>query len=390
MPLVVRLRPAGTWIVCGIVFALVLTGCSGHDSARDALTVTVSRGNCGTGWKSPHSGPQTVQVSNVGTVTTEVDLIDPGTGGVYAEVEALAPNTTRPMRLTFGQATYAFRCLAEDTDAVTGPAIQVTDGPPPSAPAVLPISNQDLTGAVTAYRGYVTKGLATLAGNVATLVRTLRGGDRAASRSAWLTAHLAYERLGAAYDTFGDFADQIDGMPDGLPAGVTGSRLHRVAADRVRPVARRVARLAGADRRPARQRRRRPSRGPPEGADRPERPAAARPRNHGERHAVRADRPGRPGQRYRARHDRGEPGRYPGGAERARTADDQAVLRLAAGGHLDREHPCPGCQGQRSDGTWIAPTALDPQTHERLDAAVGQLVEVLAPIAAIGDVRRTS
>jgi iron uptake system EfeUOB component EfeO/EfeM len=46
--------------------------------------------------------------------------------------------------------------------------------------------------------------------------------------------------------------------------------------------------------------------------------------------------------------------------------------------------------GHRPDGTWIAPTALDRQTRMRLDAAVSQLVEVLAPIAAIGDVRRTS
>jgi iron uptake system component EfeO len=47
-------------------------------------------------------------------------------------------------------------------------------------------------------------------------------------------------------------------------------------------------------------------------------------------------------------------------------------------------------KGHRSDGTWIAPDALDSQTRERLNAAVSQLVEVLAPIAAIGDVRRTS
>jgi iron uptake system EfeUOB component EfeO/EfeM len=30
----------------------------------------------------------------------------------------------------------------------------------------------------------------------------------------WLTAHLTYQRLGAAYDAFGDFGDEIDGVPD--------------------------------------------------------------------------------------------------------------------------------------------------------------------------------
>ena len=33
-------------------------------------------------------------------------------------------------------------------------------------------------------------------------------------------AHLDYARLGAAYDTFGDFNDEIDGRPNGLPQGV--------------------------------------------------------------------------------------------------------------------------------------------------------------------------
>ena len=35
-----------------------------------------------------------------------------------------------------------------------------------------------------------------------------------------MAAHLDYARLGAAYDTFGDFGDEIDGRPNGLPGGV--------------------------------------------------------------------------------------------------------------------------------------------------------------------------
>ncbi len=48
----------------------------------------------------------------------------------------------------------------------------------------------------------------------------VRSGDLDVARAAWLPAHLAYERLGAAYGTFGDFADKIDGRPAGLPKGV--------------------------------------------------------------------------------------------------------------------------------------------------------------------------
>lgn len=389
MPLAVRLRPAGTWTVCVIACALVLSGCSGHDSAGDPPTVTVSRGNCGTGWESPHSGQQTIQVSNVGTVTTEVVLIDPGTGRVYAEVEALAPNTSRPMQVTLGKASYAFRCLGEDTDAVTGPTIQVTDGPPPVAP-VLPISKQDLTAAVTQYRSYVTTGLATLAGDVTALVRTLRGGDLAASRSAWLTTHLAYERLGAAYDTFGDFADQIDGMPDGLPAGVrdpdfTGLRrieyglYHGQSLASLAPIGVQL----GADVAGLRED------FPKEQTDPNDLPLRA---HEIMENALQFELTGEADQ-----------GSGTGLATIGANLDGtQAVLNALAPLMTKRYSGWPEvatwisrsrklvAAAHRPDGTWIKPTALDPKARMRFDAAVSQLVEVLAPIAAIGDVRRTS
>lgn len=41
-----------------------------------------------------------------------------------------------------------------------------------------------------------------------------------AAREAWLPAHLAYERLGAAYGASGDLDGTIDGGPEGLPDGV--------------------------------------------------------------------------------------------------------------------------------------------------------------------------
>jgi high-affinity iron transporter len=46
-------------------------------------------------------------------------------------------------------------------------------------------------------------------------------GDLAAAKPAWLTAHLDYERLGAAYNAFGDFDGEIDGMANGLPSGTS-------------------------------------------------------------------------------------------------------------------------------------------------------------------------
>jgi high-affinity iron transporter len=41
-------------------------------------------------------------------------------------------------------------------------------------------------------------------------------GDLAKAKQDWLTAHLAYNRLGAAYGTFQDWDGKIDGRADGL------------------------------------------------------------------------------------------------------------------------------------------------------------------------------
>ena len=57
-------------------------------------------------------------------------------------------------------------------------------------------------------------GLTTLAGQAGALAADVRTGNLGAARTAWLTAHLSYQRLGATYDAFGDFGDEIDGLPD--------------------------------------------------------------------------------------------------------------------------------------------------------------------------------
>ena len=66
----------------------------------------------------------------------------------------------------------------------------------------------------------VTNGLNTLATDTDALQAAVATGNTANEQAAWLTAHLQYERLGAAYDTFADYADKIDGRADGLPGGV--------------------------------------------------------------------------------------------------------------------------------------------------------------------------
>ncbi|HKS98616.1 MAG TPA: EfeM/EfeO family lipoprotein [Rugosimonospora sp.] len=101
----------------------------------------------------------------------------------------------------------------------------------PAAPPVPPVLLSDLATARDAYLRYAAGQLAQLAGNVGTLRAAVATGDTARARAAWLTAQLCWERLGAAYGSFGDSGTAIDGLPQGLPRGTADpsfTGLHRI------------------------------------------------------------------------------------------------------------------------------------------------------------------
>ncbi|MEQ0562033.1 EfeM/EfeO family lipoprotein [Amycolatopsis sp. NEAU-NG30] len=218
MPGSVRVR----WIVAAVVLAVVAGAVVvfwPDDAVASDPEIAVSRSACGTGWSDPKPGPQTFRLHNTGSVTAEVDLIDPATGVIYGEVEGLGPATTRPLQVNLGNGSYAFRCLPEDAGAIVGPAVRITGGAERSGPGVAPVTHDELLGPLKAYQQHVTAGLGELVANTGALKNAVHGGDRAASQAAWLTAHLTYERLGAAYDAFGDSDGALNGTADGLPGG---------------------------------------------------------------------------------------------------------------------------------------------------------------------------
>ena len=200
------------------LLAAGLSGCGSQTAAGNVITV--STGACGTGWHQVTAGMQTFRVRNSGTAGAEAYLINPATGAVFAEVAGLGPGTTRPMRLDLGSGSYAFRCFIQDTGTLTGPTVRVV-GHHQGAPGIRPVTTDDLLGPARVYHAYVSAGLDTLARQVGLLTRLIRAGRLIAARAAWLPAHLTYERLGAAYGTFGNYDTEIDGRPDGLPRGVS-------------------------------------------------------------------------------------------------------------------------------------------------------------------------
>jgi high-affinity iron transporter len=232
-PVSARRRPS--WVVPVAVVAVpaVLAGAAvtlGGSRPTGAQTVAVSGTDCGKGFTAPKPGRRTFQMHNTGDKTSEVYLIDPGTGAVYGEVEGLAPGTTRDLAATVTGGTYAWRCVPSSGKAVTSRAVRVAGGGRTAA-AVVPVSAADLAGPLTSYKAYVDRGLATLVTQTRRLSDDVGAGRLAAARADWLTAHRTYASLGAAYGTFQDYDQKINGRPDGLPGGVHDkdfSGFHRI------------------------------------------------------------------------------------------------------------------------------------------------------------------
>lgn len=218
--------------VAAMSTAATASACGHPTPAKPAQQIIdVSENACGQGWTDPHTGQQTLYFRNTGSNPTTVDLIDVHTGAISAEVPNIGPNTTRSTRVDVGGGTFAFRCAMEGSSnaMITGPTVTIAG--PPAASAAAPVTPEDLYGPDKQYVDYVAAGLNRLATDTDTLRDTVDRGDLAAARTAWLTAHLDYERLGAAYDAFGDYDGKLDGRTDGLPGGAADPQFtgfHRV------------------------------------------------------------------------------------------------------------------------------------------------------------------
>ncbi|KLL11705.1 iron uptake transporter permease EfeU [Protofrankia sp. BMG5.30] len=219
-------RAVPRWVLPVAVVALpaIAAGAAilalGPSDDAHATTIEVTAGSCAEGWQAPRPGRQTFTVHNGGGRGLEVRLIDPVSGAIHAEIELLAPGTSRPLSATVGGGTYAWQCLPGNDPPIVSASQRVT-GPSAGGQAIIPVTDEAMAGPLDAYRAFVTAGLVTLQRDTDTLRADVAAGDLDAARRDWLTAHLDYERLGAAYGTFGDFDAAINGGPDGLPGGVT-------------------------------------------------------------------------------------------------------------------------------------------------------------------------
>ncbi len=374
------------------VAACAVAACSGGQAgpAGHVTTVSVSVSACGRGWSSGPAGAQSFRLRNTDVRAGEVDLVDARTGAVYAEVDPLGPGTSTALHARLGAGRYAFRCAMEDEPAITGPAVRLTGPAHGDTPAVPAVSQGDLITAAKAYQGYVTRKLPGLLAATTRLRADIDAGRPAAARRDWLPAHVAYLGLGAAYDAFGDLDTAIDARADDLPRGVhdrswrglhrleyglwhgqSAAQLRAPAAALVGAVRQLIKAFPGAQIDPLTI----SLRAHEITEDAVEFALTGRDDygSHTGLAAVAADLDGTRVVLGLVRALLAP--RYPGlrhlSAQLDRAAADVAALR-------------------RPDGSWPALSALRTADRERVDGDVGQLAELLAPVAAILQPRRTS
>jgi high-affinity iron transporter len=232
-----RLAGQRSWAVAGVIVAVpaIAAGtaiAAMPPAAAPASTVTVTSTGCARDWTSARPGAQTLSVKNSSGRSGEISLVN-AADGIVGEIETLGPATTAPLPVTLTAGTYTFKCfMSGKSAALTSAPVQVTGTTAQAAViAVKPVTADDLTPPNRRYQAYAAGVLTRLAAGVARIQGDLRRGDLGAAKADWLAAQLQWERVGASYNSFGDLGLAVDGLPDGLAAGVSDkgfTGLHRL------------------------------------------------------------------------------------------------------------------------------------------------------------------
>lgn len=170
-------------------------------------------------WAGGPSGSYTFDVLNDEGDDMEVYLQDTTSKKIYLEVENFGINATRQVTGVVPPGTYRWVCITSYTVKSSKPLTVTGRAPARPVHGIVPVTPLDLRIPINAYTAWVSGRLPELSRQVRRLAADVHAGDAAAAKRDWLTAHLTYETLGAAYGAFGPLGDAINGAPpSGTPA----------------------------------------------------------------------------------------------------------------------------------------------------------------------------
>lgn len=193
--------------------ALLLSGCSSEDSDNgtggngtnaadgsgdtdvyaDADIHIKSRRAC----PSPgdlHGDLNHIRVTNTADASATVYVADQD-GFAYQTLERIGSSAIRSWSVKLTNGTYHLACVFQGKKAISSEEFRVTDSSLRDAPRMKPITDKEVTAVSIAHaraqkpqvRDWVSKDDA--------LLRAVHSGDRSAAQEAWKTAYLAYRRL---------------------------------------------------------------------------------------------------------------------------------------------------------------------------------------------------
>ncbi|HEX4254529.1 MAG TPA: EfeM/EfeO family lipoprotein, partial [Streptosporangiaceae bacterium] len=222
---------AGVLVVAPVAAAGIAVAALPAPSNSGTTAVSITSTGCAQDWTTARTGAQNITVDNQTSKAGEINL-DNAAGAVVAELETIGPATTADMSATLGPGSYTFKCHMSGQAVTTSATVQAAGrSTQTTTAAVKPVTLAELTGPNQQYERYAAGGLTALAGQVSKIKSDLGRGDLNAARTDWLAAQLDWEKVGASYDSFGDLGTAVDGLPDGLPSGVTDkdfTGLHRL------------------------------------------------------------------------------------------------------------------------------------------------------------------
>ncbi|GAB3611251.1 EfeM/EfeO family lipoprotein [Humibacter ginsengiterrae] len=201
-------------IAAGVVLTVLMRS-QPADEHPDAYAVDAGISSCGTGWVQPTAGVQIFDVRNTSIAGMEVYLQSATAKDVYLDLESLGAGTTTRGQATLGAGRYRFVCLPADADPIAGPVVTVSGAKrvANATAGIPPVTQNDLIPASKQYGAWIESRLPVLQAETDALAGDVTSGDLGKAKADWLSAHLEYETLGAAYGAFGDADTAINGMP---------------------------------------------------------------------------------------------------------------------------------------------------------------------------------
>ncbi|AYG03732.1 EfeM/EfeO family lipoprotein [Gryllotalpicola protaetiae] len=218
------------WVVVAVIVAIGVVatvtrapahaGNAGAVAAQSAQAhsydLTANRSTCGVGWgASVPGGEQDFSIANGNDAPMDIQLQERDSKKVFLELDGVGAGSKVGAQVVLAKGRYRFACYPEDEPPAIGATVHVGAAPPNAvlSAGVQPLTRNQLNLVAIAYGKWVDGRLPTLQQQVGRLDDDAEEGDLAAAKADWLTAHLTYETLGAAYDAFGDHDAEINGTP---------------------------------------------------------------------------------------------------------------------------------------------------------------------------------